>query len=80
MASIIQIENQQVLSKEELPTFHVKVEEVTNEHKAQVYLDYGDTPGPWVKLGFNSTEYGLGYLPTDNKVSPPGDDQLKQTT
>lgn len=35
-------------------------------HNFQIYCDYGNTPkGPWVKIGINDTEYGIGFLPQE---------------
>lgn len=34
------------------------------EHNFQLYVDFGTTTkGPWVKVGLNEVEYGIGYLP-----------------
>jgi hypothetical protein len=65
--NVIKINQRKVLVKEPAPTFHLKTEDVRNEHKAQVFLDYGSEPGPWVRIGINDTAYGIGYLPEEKK-------------
>lgn len=66
--SVVKIHTAKKLTKtlEDMPTFHVRLEEALNPHKAQVFLDYGDTPGPWVRVGVNDTVYGIGYLPEES--------------
>lgn len=66
--SIIKAHSAKALVKAspESSTFHVRVEETENTHKAQAFIDYGDSPGPWIKLGFNTTVYAFGYLPEPN--------------
>jgi hypothetical protein len=66
--SIVEVNQGKALVKKDAPVFHVKVVETPNPHKAQAFLDYGNVPGPWVKLGINNTVYGFGYLPTKAKV------------
>lgn len=58
--------------------FSVAERRVSCPHKFQFYVDYGTTnAGPWVKVGVNSTEFGVGYLPatkasvTHLKVATP---------
>lgn len=63
--SVVKIHSAKTLvpTATEAPTFHVRVEETGNPYKAQAFLDYGDTPGPWLKVGINTTVYAFGYLP-----------------
>lgn len=47
-----------------MTTFSVVERRVPCPHKFQFYVDYGATnAGPWLKVGVNSTELGMGYLP-----------------
>jgi hypothetical protein len=44
--------------------FSVVERHVPCPHKFQFYVDYGTTnAGPWIKVGVNSNEFGVGYLP-----------------
>ena len=63
--SVVKIHSAKTLvqTSTKAPTFHVRIESAENTHKAQVFLDYGDVPGPWVKVGINTTVYAIGYLP-----------------
>ena len=61
--SVVAINQEKTLSKEASPPFQVNVEDVVNPHKFQIFLDYGESPGPWVTLGFNNTAYSIGYVP-----------------
>jgi hypothetical protein len=47
-------------------TLHMEEKKVPNNHSFQFYVDYGVTPGPWLKLGINDVEYGIGYLPSSS--------------
>ena len=62
-ADIIKIKQNKVLVKQDSPVFHVSVTDTQNQHRAQAFIDVGDQPGPWLKIGINDTEYGFGYLP-----------------
>jgi len=45
-------------------TFSVVENRVPCHHKIQFYVDYGSSDGgPWLKIGINETEFGIGYLP-----------------
>lgn len=44
--------------------FTVMETQIACQYKLQFYVDYGSTDkGPWLKIGINSTEMGVGYLP-----------------
>lgn len=44
--------------------FTVVERQISNAHKVQFYMDYGATDGgPWLRIGINSTEFGVGFLP-----------------
>lgn len=44
--------------------FNVISREVVCPYKFQFYVDYGTSQdGPWLKMGLNDTELGIGYLP-----------------
>lgn len=49
------------------PSFQLTTTHVPNTHKAQATLDYGSKPGPWVSVGINETQIGIGYLPKKKK-------------
>jgi hypothetical protein len=66
-SNVIAVPQPKVVRKSEIATFHVRVVEVKNPHKAQLTLDYGSTPGPWVRVGVNSTIYAAGYLPKESR-------------
>jgi hypothetical protein len=52
-----------------MTTFSVVDKRIPCPHKFQFYVDYGATQaGPWVKVGVNSTEFGVGYLPKPTKA------------
>ena len=70
-ANVVSIVREKVLAKSKAPTFQVSVKNTTNPHKAQIFLDYGNTPGPWVSIGFNETVYSVGYLPKKKKKEEP---------
>ena len=36
-------------------------------HAAQITLDYGTNPGPYVIVGINERAYCMGYLPRKKK-------------
>jgi hypothetical protein len=65
--NVVSIVREKVLAKGKSPTFQVAVKHVSNPHKAQAFLNYGSTPGPWVSVGFNETVYSFGYLPKKKK-------------
>lgn len=45
-------------------TFSVVERKIPCTHKFQLYVDYGHTHvGPWLKIGLNDSEFGVGYLP-----------------
>lgn len=51
-------------------TFSVVERRVSCPHKFQFYVDYGTTnAGPWLKVGVNATEFGMGYLPKAKAVA-----------
>ena len=44
--------------------FSVVEKRIPCPHRFQLYVDYGTThSGPWIKVGMNATEFGVGYLP-----------------
>lgn len=54
-----------------MTTFSVVERRVPCQHKFQFYVDYGTTnSGPWIKVGVNATEFGLGYLPKSKLAAP----------
>ena len=61
--TVVAINQGKSLVKEESPPFQVNVGDVVNPHKFQLFLDYGDSPGPWITIGFNNTAYSIGYVP-----------------
>jgi hypothetical protein len=64
MADILKLTSEKMFVKKESLPLRVSVAAETNPHKFQLFVDYGATEdGPWVKLGFNDTSYGIGYLP-----------------
>lgn len=47
-----------------MTAFSVVEKRISCPHKFQFYVDYGTTyAGPWIKVGVNATELGIGYLP-----------------
>ena len=45
-------------------TFAIQSRRIKNNHKISGYLDYGfSQSGPWLLVGFNEVEYGIGYQP-----------------
>jgi hypothetical protein len=52
-------------------TFGVTERRIPCPHSFQLYVDYGTTPaGPWLKIGINETELGIGYLPKPVRKIP----------
>jgi hypothetical protein len=50
-----------------MTTFSVVERRIHSPHKIQFYVDYGSSSGgPWIKVGVNETEFGVGYLPKTN--------------
>lgn len=48
-------------------TFSVVESQIPCRHKIQLYVDYGNSDGgPWLRIGINETEFGIGYLPATN--------------
>lgn len=43
--------------------FQVVRKTIPCRHAAQLTLDYGRDPGPWILIGINATAVGIGYLP-----------------
>ena len=58
--------------------FVIKTKPVKKYHTAQLTLDIGFDPGPWAVIGFNETEFCLGYLPPSNRPEVPTTEQLLQ--
>ena len=53
---------------EEVP-FTITSRRIENNYSFQLYTDFGSTEsGPWLVLGINDTEYGMGYLPEQQLV------------
>lgn len=51
-------------------TFSVVERRVPCHHNFQFYVDYGaSSGGPWVRVGINDTEFGIGYLPKQKAVA-----------
>lgn len=51
-----------------LPSIGFTVKPVRNPYAFQLYVDFGNTNlGPFVKVGLNSVEYNMGYLPEEDK-------------
>lgn len=48
---------------QERPPFRVAIKKTKNPHKAQLFLNYGSEPGPWISVGINDTVYSFGHLP-----------------
>jgi len=67
VTNVIAIRQDKSLVQKKSPTFQVAVRHTKNAHKAQVFVDYGDKPGPWLCVGINETIYGFGYLPKKKK-------------
>lgn len=63
--NVLVINQEKVLTKSDQPPFHVNIQDVHNPHKFQLFVDYGNEPGPWLKIGINDTIYGFGYLPKE---------------
>ena len=53
--------------------FVVQSRKVKNPHQIQFYLNRGFShSGPWLQIGVNDIEYGIGYEPGQtHKVSAP---------
>lgn len=64
---LITINSDKTLASKKAPQFQVAVKEISNPHKAQFFIDYGEAPGPWLVVGINGTAYGFGYLPAQKK-------------
>lgn len=51
----------------DMPRLTVAQRRIANRNEFQFYVLYGTQPGPWVRVGFNDTEYLVGFLPKPNK-------------
>lgn len=51
--------------------FEITHRKIRNPHHLQLYIDTGhSTAGPWLIIGLNSTEYGIGYKPGHVTAAP----------
>lgn len=63
-ADIIRIESEKAFVSKKSAPLRVDVRNEPRHHMVQLFLDYGKTEdGPWVRVGFNDTSFGFGYLP-----------------
>jgi hypothetical protein len=76
---LVTINTEKALTNKRAPQFQVAVKNIPNPHKAQLFLDYGETPGPWVVIGIGNTAYGFGYLPPKKKPRPTQKKVVAQT-
>lgn len=63
-------ESKKQRSQNATTTFSVVERHILCPHNFQFYVDYGSTDGgPWIRVGLNATEFGVGYLPKAKPVS-----------